>query len=214
MDGVVVARLEAGLEALGLDRDPERIQAQQHYLELMVRWNRVHNLTAIQGDRELVSHHLLDSLSIHRFLHGDRVLDVGSGAGLPGIPLAIYHPARHFTLLDASAKRVRFLRQCALELGLDNVVAVHARIERYTPVEGFATVVSRAFATLADFTLAVRHAVSPGGHMLAMKGRYPAAELDALPTGVRVHAVHELQVPGLDARRHLADLGWEANDHN
>ncbi|AOU99417.1 hypothetical protein BI364_17115 [Acidihalobacter yilgarnensis] len=214
MDVEAEAHLLAGLEVLGLDTRPERIAMQQRYLALMVRWNRVHNLTAIQGDKALVSHHLLDSLSIQRNLHGRSILDVGSGAGLPGIPLAIYQPDRRFTLLDASAKRVRFQRQCLLELALNNVCAVHERIERYSPAEGFDTVVSRAFSTLADFALAARHTLAPDGHLLAMKGRYPADELEALPRGVRVHAVHALQVPGLDAQRHLVDLGWEANDHN
>lgn len=207
-------RLIAGVNALGLEADPGRIDMQLRYLQLMMQWNQVHNLTAIRDELTLVSHHLLDSLSVHPYLYGNRVLDVGSGAGLPGIPLAIYQPKRHFTLLDASAKRVHFLRQCILELSLRNASALHARVERYNPLNGFDTVISRAFASLADFALAARHTLVPGGHMLAMKGKYPAKELETLPAGLMIFAVHELNVPGMDACRHLVDFGWESNgDH-
>lgn len=196
---------------MGLDTDARRIGRLQDYIALMRKWNRVHNLTAIEGDMAMVTHHLLDSLAIMRYLHGDRILDVGSGAGLPGIPLAIYQSERNFTLLDASAKRVRFLRQCTLQLNLVNVAAVHARVERYTHAGGFDTVVSRAFATLADFVLAASHLLAPGGRLLAMKGRDPREELTALPDGFRICGVHALNIPGMDAHRHLVEIGWEAD---
>lgn len=214
MDEEGRAYLLAGLEKLGLDSGPVRVSQLQRYLELMMQWNRVHNLTAIRDELSLVSHHLLDSLSVLRYLHGHNVLDVGSGAGLPGIPLAIYQPERDFTLLDASLKRIHFLRHCIIELALENVSAVHKRIEQYTPSKGFDTVISRAFASLADFALSTRHALAPGGRLLAMKGRYPAQELESLPDGLKVYAIHELRVPDLEAHRHLVELGWEANGNN
>jgi 16S rRNA (guanine527-N7)-methyltransferase len=205
------AYLLAGLEALGLDTGLIRVNQLQRFLELMRQWNRIHNLTAIRDELTLVSHHVLDSLSVLPYLHGNTVLDVGSGAGLPGIPLALYQPEYHFTLLDASVKRVHFLRHCIVELALKNVSATHGRIEQYTPSTGFDTVISRAFASLADFARSTRHTLAPGGRLLAMKGRYPAQELEALPKELKVYAIHELHVPGMDAQRHLVELGWEAN---
>lgn len=202
-------RLAAGMCSLGIEPDESVIERLLAYRDLLARWNRVHNLTAIRDPEAMITHHLLDSLSVGAYLVGERVLDVGSGAGLPGIPLSVVDPKRHFVLLDASAKRVGFLRQVVLELGLDNVEAVHARIERYRPDAPFATVISRAFASLKDFLESACMHLADGGHVLAMKGRYPTQELQALPAGVRLCAVHELKVPGLEAHRHLIDLMCE-----
>ncbi|WP_232224895.1 16S rRNA (guanine(527)-N(7))-methyltransferase RsmG [Acidihalobacter ferrooxydans] len=199
-------RLVSGSGALGLHLAPESIDRLLQYRDLMVRWNRIHNLTAIRDPEAMLTHHLLDSLAISPYVSGARVLDVGSGAGLPGIPLAVTQPQRQFVLLDASAKRVSFLRQTVVELKLHNVEAVHARIERYRPTAPFATVTSRAFAALRDFVASAQPLLAPGGHLLAMKGRCPDEELQALPVGIRVHAVIGLKVPGLDAQRHLIDL--------
>ncbi|WP_455384085.1 16S rRNA (guanine(527)-N(7))-methyltransferase RsmG [Acidihalobacter prosperus] len=199
-------RLAAGMRALDMPPAEDALHKLLAYRDLVVRWNRVHNLTAIRDPEAMLAYHLLDSLSVSPYLNGDRVLDVGSGAGLPGIPLAVVNPQRRFVLLDASSKRVRFLRQVAMELGLGNVEAVHERIERYRPDAPFATVTSRAFASLADFARAACGLLAEDGHMLAMKGRYPEEELRALPSGIRLHAVYELKVPGLDAQRHLIDL--------
>jgi len=199
-------RLVAGMRAIGLEPSDEVVHKLLAYRDLVARWNRVHNLTAIRDPEAMVAYHLLDSLAVSPYLVGDRLLDVGSGAGLPGIPLALVNPQRQFVLLDASAKRVRFLRQVAVTLGLENVEAVHERIERYRSDAPFATVTSRAFAALADFAQAARGQLADDGHMLAMKGRYPAEELQALPSGIRLHAVYELKVPDLDAQRHLIDL--------
>jgi len=203
--------LYAGLEALGITTDTGKIALLQRYLVLIERWNRVYNLTSIEGGVGPVTHHLLDSLATYDFIQGKTILDVGSGAGFPGIPLAIYQPERLFTLLDARTKRVRFLRQCILDLNLKNVTPLQARIERYTPERGFDTVISRAFGTLADLLVSSRTALAPGGHVLAMKGRYPADELNNLPPGAQINAVHSLHVPGLNAERHLIDLGWKSN---
>ena len=199
-------RLVAGMRVLGLESSDDAVGKLLAYRDLVVRWNRVHNLTAIRDPEAMLAYHLLDSLAVSPYLVGDRVLDVGSGAGLPGIPLALLNPQRRFVLLDASAKRVRFLRQVAVSLGLENVEAVHERIERYRAAAPFATVTSRAFASLADFARAACGQLADDGHMLAMKGRYPAEELQALPSGIRLHAVYELKVPDLDAQRHLIDL--------
>lgn len=199
-------RLATGMRALGLEPSDDVVRKLLAYRDLVARWNRVHNLTAIRDPEAMLAYHLLDSLAVSPYLVGDRVLDVGSGAGLPGIPLALVNPQRHFVLLDASAKRVRFLRQVAVTLGLENVEAVHERIERYRADAPFATVTSRAFASLAAFAEAACGQLADDGHMLAMKGRYPAEELQALPSGVRLHAVYELKVPDLDAQRHLVDL--------
>jgi 16S rRNA (guanine527-N7)-methyltransferase len=199
-------RLDAGMRVLGLEPAGDTVDKLLAYRDLLTRWNRVHNLTAIRDPEAMLAHHLLDSLAVSRYLSGERVLDVGSGAGLPGIPLAVANPQRRFVLLDASSKRVRFLRQVVVALGLGNVEAVHERIERYRPEAPFATVTSRAFASLADFAQAACGLLADDGHMLAMKGRYPDEELQALPSGIRLHAVYELKVPGLDAQRHLIDL--------
>ncbi|MEJ2480084.1 MAG: 16S rRNA (guanine(527)-N(7))-methyltransferase RsmG [Acidihalobacter sp.] len=199
-------RLASGMRALDVMPPEDAVHKLLAYRDLVVRWNRVHNLTAVRDPEAMLAYHLLDSLSVSPYLHGDRVLDVGSGAGLPGIPLAVVNPQRRFVLLDASSKRVRFLRQVSVELELENVEAVHERIERYRPDAPFATVTSRAFASLADFAGAACGLLAAGGHMLAMKGRCPEEELQALPSGIRLHAIYELKVPGLDAQRHLIDL--------
>lgn len=200
------ARLAAGVGMLALEASDEQIDRLLQYRDLLVRWNRVHNLTAVRDPQEMIAHHLLDSLAVSPYLYGETVLDVGSGAGLPGIPLAVVNPQRHFVLLDASNKRVRFLRQVIVELGLSNVEAVHERIERYRPAAPFATVTSRAFAALGDFVAAAQGLLAPDGRLLAMKGRYPEEELLALPAGYKVRAVYELGVPGLNAQRHLIEI--------
>jgi len=198
--------LSAGVEDLGLDLETQAQAGLLDYLALIDKWNRVFNLTAVRDPRQMLSHHLLDSLAVLPHLHGVRVLDVGSGPGLPGIPLAIACPERRFTLLDSNGKKTRFMRQAAIELGLSNVEVIHARVENYHPPEGFDTVISRAFASITDFvTLAGPHC-RQGGRLLAMKGRYPADELDALPGGFQVAAVHRLDVPELGAERHLVEI--------
>ncbi len=197
--------LSAGTAQLGLCADSDQIEAALDYLHLIQRWNRVDNLTRITDPVEMVVAHLLDSLSIAPLLRGERTLDVGSGAGLPGIPLAIMFPNWQFVLLDAAAKRVRFMRQAALSLGLQNVLVEQGRIETLACHTAFDQVVSRAFATLDVFAQAARHCVKPGGHLLAMKGRVPTKELAALD-GKMTYTVEPIQVPGLDAERHVIDI--------
>lgn len=170
------------------------------FLRLLAKWNRVYNLTAVDDPSEMVTVHLLDSLAVLPHLHGPRVLDVGSGAGLPGIPLAVARPDFRFVLLDASAKKTRFIAQAAAELTLANVEVVHARAEDYRPAAPFDTVLARAFGNIAAMlNVAGRH-LAPTGRLVALKAGVPAAELEALPAGFRVEAVEPLKVPGLRER--------------
>ena len=205
-DADLRATLLDGLDGLALEAGPARVDRLLAYLDLLERWNRTYNLTSVPPGIAGVVRHLLDSLAIVPMITGQRFLDVGSGAGLPGLPLAIWYPDRAWTLLDASAKRVRFLRHAAARLDLGNVECVHARVEDYQPEVAFDTVLSRAFSSLAAFAaLAGRHA-APDGRMAAMKGRLPADELADLPPGWRITGLHRLSVPGLEAERHLVLL--------
>jgi 16S rRNA (guanine527-N7)-methyltransferase len=201
------AALSAACAARGLD--PALIPGVVRYLQLLERWNRVHNLTAVTGAEAMLDRHVLDSLSVLPWLHGDRVLDVGSGAGLPGLILALADPTRGYLLLDAAAKRVRFLRAAIAELGLEHVQARHGRVEDLRPEAGFATVVSRAFAAPPEFVRRAGHCVAPGGRMLAMLGQAAAAD-EALPTGWSYRRVEPVRIPGSSATRHIAVIEREA----
>ena len=173
------------------------------YLELLLKWNKTYNLTAIREPRKMVSHHLLDSLAVAQHLAEGPIADVGSGAGLPGIPLAIAQPERVISLNDSGHKKATFLKQAVIELGLGRVTVVDQRAEDWQPQEKFACVISRAFAELADFLDASRHLVQPGGQFAAMKGVYPHEELARLPSGFRCDKVEVLKVPFVEADRHL-----------
>lgn len=205
-------RLDHGIDALGLDLPASARERLLAYLKSLERWNRTYNLTALRSLDDMVTRHVLDSLAVAPLLDGDRCLDVGSGAGLPGIPLAIAAPGRHWTLLDASGKRVRFLRHVVAGLGIGNVSCVQSRVEDYEPATPFDTVLSRAFASLPDFLVAVGHLCAPTGRVMAMKGRLPAEELSALPASWRLTGLHQLRVPGLEAARHLAVLARSVDD--
>jgi 16S rRNA (guanine527-N7)-methyltransferase len=150
--------------------------------------------------------HVLDSLSLHSFLRGDRIADVGTGAGFPGLPLALANPERHFALIEATGKKARFVSHTAARIGADNVEVVQTRAETYRPERGFDTVVARALSSLADFVAYAGHLLAPDGRLLAMKGKRPDDEIFALPKTFRVLAVHRLRVPGLDGERHLVEL--------
>lgn len=177
------------------------------YLGLIEKWNKVHNLTAIRDPEQMLAHHLLDSLAVLSHLRtAESLLDVGSGAGLPGIPLAIARPELEVTLLDSSHKRHAFQQQCMVELGLENVTTIHSRVEDYRNKAGFDVVISRAFSDLGEFVGAARHLCASGGKVLAMKGFYPHQEIVNLPEGAQVVRVTELKVPGLDANRHLLEI--------
>lgn len=200
-------QLEKGLEALGIDLSPVLRQKLIDYSTLLYKWNRTYNLTALREPSLAVSHHLLDSLSVLPYLGSGDLIDVGSGGGLPGIPLAIVCPQLSVTLLDSNSKKAAFLRQVAIELDLPNIAVHCGRIEQYRPAKKFATIISRAFSDLADFVKLTRHLHDACGRWLAMKGVWPEEEIARLPQHVVVEAVHRLEVPGVDGERHLVVLG-------
>ena len=173
------------------------------YLALLQKWNQTYNLTAIRDPLEMVSAHLLDSLAVVPHLPGTTLLDVGTGPGLPGIPLALAFPERKFTLLDSIDKKTTFLRQAVAELGLKNVTVVCERVERWHPASPFECIISRAYAELSTFVDSSAHLLAPNGTYVAMKGRYPADEIERLGARAKVKNTIQLQVPGLDAERHL-----------
>lgn len=175
---------------------------------MLIKWNKAYNLTAVRDPDEMVSRHLLDSLSVVPYVAalGDSWLDVGSGGGMPGIPLAILFPERRFTLLDSNGKKTRFLTQVKLELKLDNLEVIHSRVEAVQPERPFAGIISRAFSSLEDFANWTRHLGDGETHWLAMKGLHPTDELVALPADFRLDAEHALAVPGCQGQRHLLIL--------
>ncbi len=199
------AALQRGVAELALALPPGAVEKLLAYLELLAKWNRTYNLTAIRDPLQAVSLHLLDSLAVLRELRDRRgaLADVGSGGGLPGIPLAIADPERHVTLNDANQKKGAFLRQAVIELKLANADVHVGRAERWHPAQRFAVVITRGFASLVDFIAACRHLVAPGGVLAAMKGAYPEAELAQVPAGCDCGDVRRLRVPLLDAERHL-----------
>jgi len=176
-------------------------------IDELARWNERYNLTGITTQPQMVTHHLLDSLAVNAQLAGQRVADVGTGAGFPGLPLAVANPQRHFTLIDSTAKKIRFVAHAAQLLELANVTALHARAERMRPQQPFDTVVARALAPLPRLLQTVAPLCGPRTRVLAMKGKWPAAELAAIPAAWRVVAARELTVPGLEAARCVITLG-------
>jgi 16S rRNA (guanine527-N7)-methyltransferase len=207
----VEQQLAAGIAALDLALPTGAEATLLAYLALLDKWNRVYNLTAVREVERMVGHHLLDSLAAAPFFQGGcsdliRVLDVGSGGGLPGIPLAIARPQLQVTLIDSIAKKTAFLLQAKAELGLANLNVVTGRVEDYRPETGFDVITSRAFSDLREFVTLTRHLLRPAGHWLAMKGLMPHEEIASLPDWVKVSANHSLVVPGLEASRHLIIL--------
>jgi 16S rRNA (guanine527-N7)-methyltransferase len=199
----LAAVLGAGLNDLGgLKADPVLTQRLLDYLALLGRWNRTYSLTAVRDPAAMITRHLLDSLSVLPWVPGQRLLDAGTGAGLPGVPLAIARPDLEVILLDSSGKKVRFLRHVRRELGLQNAHPVQARLEKYDAPNGFDAIISRALAGLASFAGAARH-LAGRASLLAMKGRYPANELAELPDWVHVQSIEKLSIPGLQEDRHL-----------
>jgi len=197
------AQVAAGLAAMGIDLDARERARLLAHLELIAKWNRVHNLTAVRETEQMVVLHLLDSLSVLPHVEGAQtIVDVGTGAGLPGIPIAIARPLARVTLNDSSHKKCVFLQQAKTELALDNVEVVCDRVEKWRPAARFDAVISRAFSDLADFVSQAQHLVAPGGRLIAMKGVYPFEEIARVPATHRVEVL-ELKVPHLEARRHL-----------
>lgn len=204
--------LARGLEMLQVIEQIEKdsfswaLEKLDRYLALLAKWNRTYNLTAIREPARMVTHHLLDALAVLPHLpqgRGLRLLDVGSGGGVPGVPLAIARPDWAVVMVDSNQKKGTFMRQAVIELGLANVEVVTARVEDYAPSARFDIVISRAFADLATFVQGAARHLGPGGRLYAMKGLYPETEVAGLPAGYVVEAAHVLAVPGLDAERHL-----------
>ena len=199
----------AALAAAGIALPPQAPDKLAAFLALLAKWNRTYNLTAIREPEQMVTHHILDSLTVLPHLppvDSLHVLDVGSGGGVPGIPLAIARPSWRLVLLDASQKKGAFLRQAAIELGLANVQVVTVRVEDFAPSASFDVVIARAFSDLATFARAGARLLAPRGRLFAMKGAYPNDEIAQLPAHVRLVAAPALAVPGLDAARHLIVL--------
>jgi 16S rRNA (guanine527-N7)-methyltransferase len=194
------------VEALGLAIPADAQARSLAYLTLLEKWNRVYNLTGVRDAREMVTRHLLDSFAIIPFVAGPRVLDIGTGAGLPGIPLALALPEMEFVLLDSSSKKVQFVRQVVTELALANVAVVCQRAQQYAPAARFDTVVTRALAAIKEILTMAHPLCKPGGRMLIMKGVFPTKELVEVPGRYNIVQVVRLQVPGLRARRHLVHI--------
>ncbi len=197
-------QLGEGLAKMDLSLDDVIQDKLIHFLDLVRKWNKVYNLTSRKDMDRMVARHLFDSLAILPHLKGSRIIDVGTGAGLPSIPLALLCPDKCFVSLDCVAKKGAFRTQAGIELGLTNMDVVTARVEEYRPEVGFDSVISRAFSTIEDMLIIAGHLASSDGKFLAMKGVYPDAELSAIPAAYECEAVHELHVPHLGAERHLA----------
>jgi 16S rRNA (guanine527-N7)-methyltransferase len=205
-DAGLIESLRAGAAELGLELPDTEIERMIAYVRELARWNRAYNLTAVRDVEEMIPRHLLDSLALHRFIAGPQVADAGTGAGLPGVPLAIAQPASRFTLIDAGAKKVRFVRHVTALLSLPQIAVVHSRLEDYRPEAGFDTVIARALAPLPRLLDLTGHLCAPGGQLLAMQGRQQDEEPAALPVPWVVDRVERLSVPGLDAQRHVVIL--------
>ena len=199
----LAAQLAHGLDTLKLSAVPEVQKQLLDYVSLIEKWNRVYNLTAVREPEKMLFHHVLDSLAVAPHVDGTFTLDVGSGAGLPGIPLALLNPHSSVTLLDSSHKKSAFLRQAVIELELANVEVVTSRVETWEAPRRFDVVISRAFSDLAEFVSLAGRLCADGGVLAAMKGVYPYDELAQLPAGYRMEKAISLAVPGLRAERHL-----------
>ncbi|WP_257281903.1 MULTISPECIES: 16S rRNA (guanine(527)-N(7))-methyltransferase RsmG [unclassified Endozoicomonas] len=202
-------RICEGAAAQSLSLADSQADMLARYVELLAKWNRAYNLTAVRDPLEMVSRHIHDSLSIAPFMEGDYLMDVGSGPGLPGIPMAILNPQKQYTLLDSNGKKTRFMTQAKTELGLENVTVANCRVESFEAHQPFDVIMSRAFSSLADMVNGTHHLIRAGGKFLAMKGLFPEQELVDLKQSrpeISLLESHALYVPGCEAQRHLVIL--------
>ncbi len=199
-------RLQQLLEQVGIELTPQQLAQQVALVEQLHKWNKAYNLTSVRDPQQMLSRHIIDSLVVLPFLHGSRFIDVGTGPGLPGLPLAIARPDWHFVLLDSLGKRIRFIRQVCHLLNITNVTAVQSRVEDYHDQQQFDGVISRAFASLNDMLSWCQHLPNADGCFYALKGQYPSDELAALDSAYEVNAVTKLQVPEAEGERHLVTI--------
>ncbi|MBE5253973.1 16S rRNA (guanine(527)-N(7))-methyltransferase RsmG [Mixta mediterraneensis] len=205
----MINKLTTLLQAANITLSDQQKQQLLAYVALLDKWNKAYNLTSVRDPQQMLVRHILDSIVVAPHLKGSRFIDVGTGPGLPGIPLAIVMPDTHFTLLDSLGKRVRFLRQVQHELGLENITPVQSRVEAFSAEPLFDGVISRAFASLEDMINWCHHLPAPEGHFFALKGVRPDEEIATLTSGYHLNALVELKVPQLDGERHLVIIGRE-----
>ena len=203
---MTINSLEKGLQELNFHVDENQLKQLQAYVDMLMRWNKVYNLTSLKDKDDILRLHILDSLAVAPFVNGQNCLDVGSGGGFPGIPLAIIFPDRRFTLLDAIGKKTRFMQQAAIQIGLPNIRVVQARVESWSPEALFDVIISRAFSSIPNFVSLTSQHLSGQGSIYAMKGRYPEDELEELAPEYQVVAEHKLAIPGLDVERYLIEI--------
>lgn len=202
--------LHRGLIEMGQPLDRHLEMQLIRYIELISQWNKVFRLSSIHDLDAMVTRHLLDSLSILPYIKGRTIIDVGTGAGLPGIPLSIAMPDRHFCLLDSNPKKIQFLEKISQQMSLRNVHIAHRSVEEFHVEPLFESVISRSFSTLSDFLSLSQHLIKPGGQILAMKGVYPLTELQDLKSDYKLLAVHPLKIPALSAERHVVELNYQS----
>lgn len=199
--------LEEGIAALAIPCSDDQVDSLLGYLDMLERWNKSFNLTAVRDPLQMIGLHLLDSLAVHSHIQdASSIIDVGTGAGLPGIPLSILNPQKKFTLLDSNGKKTRFLFQVISQLGLTNAQQVHWRVETYTPQANFDTVISRAFSSIPDMLQQCQHLMADDGTILAMKGKNPKTELSKIAKAYNVVGLIELKVPQIVGERHLVSI--------
>ncbi len=194
--------LAEGVAALGISLSANQLQQQLNFLDLLSKWNKTYNLTAIKNPKDMVTHHILDSLSIYKYIDGKKILDVGTGGGLPGIPLAIAYPEKQFILVDSVGKKIRFIKQAAHSLGLKNVTAIHTRVEDLEE-KGFDLIMSRAVGKLKLLYNLTKHLANKETNWLLMKGQYPESEVFDIGDGDKSIVIEPVSVPGLDGNRHI-----------
>lgn len=206
---LVQIKIQNGIETLGLKISDEKLSILLQFIELLIKWNKAYNLTSIRDIDSIVTKHILDSLSIVPYIKGHRILDVGTGAGFPGFPLALSLSDAQFVLLDSNGKKTRFLAYAVASLGITNIEVVQARVENYHPTTRFESIVVRAFSSIDNIIASTKDLIVPQGRLLIMKGAYPASELEKISDRVKVYP---LLVPGLEEQRHLVCIEGNASE--